>query len=83
MNVVNALKGELPYSLKTAYQTDFDFLKELQHWKSKLPQGIGTAWVKAYQTKYITREARLNCIVDHLASTQHSAEIEWESTAAS
>ena len=49
VNVFNELEGELPYSLKTANQTDSNVIKELQYWKSKLLPGISTALIKVHQ----------------------------------
>ena len=80
IQIYNDLEGELPYSLKAANQTDADVLKELRYWKNKLPSGIIAAWVKSHQARCTTKEARLNRIVDHLASKQHDVEGYWATT---
>ena len=79
VNQFNKLEGNLPYSIKQANTNDADVLQELRHWKSILPIGIQTKWVKAHQSNLTSRPARLNNVVDKLADTQHSSSPPWAS----
>ena len=72
VNKYNELNDDLPFSLTEANESDADVLQEIRHWKSKMLVKITAQWVKAHQHNPTTREARLNNVVDRLASTQHS-----------
>ena len=69
------------YSIATANMADADVLQEIRYWKHSLPIPIAANWVKSHQDECTTREARLNRIVDRLASSmQHNTTGEWAST---
>ena len=62
-----------------ANQTNADVLQELRCLKRDIPVQLTAAWVKSHQDKCDTKEARLNKIVDTLASQQHNKRGEWAS----
>ena len=80
VNKFNLLSGERHYSIATANMADADVLQEIRYWKHSLPIPIAANWVKSHQDECTTREARLNRIVDRLASMQHNTTGEWAST---
>ena len=83
VNKFNQLEGERHYSIATANMVDADALQEIRYWKHRLPIPISASWVKSHQKECLTREARLNRIVDRLASMQHETTGEWASTSTS
>ena len=75
----NKIKGDLPYSITEANNTNADVLQELFMWKNKLSVSLTASWVKAHQSAPTTREGRLNNVVDKSASAQHNTTGKWAS----
>ena len=79
VNKYNALIDQAPFSLTEANKYDANVQQELRHWKVRLPIVFTARWVRAHQRKLITRNARLNNMVDQLASSQHEKTGCWAS----
>ena len=81
VNRFNVLEGHRHYSIASANHSDADIIQELRWWKAHMPIRVHARWVKSHQTNCVTREGRLNCVVDRLAAMQHEATGAWVTTA--
>ena len=77
VNRFNILEGRRHYSIAGANHTDADVLQELRWWKAQMPIQVRVAWFKSHQKNCVTRESRLNRVVDRLAAMQHDATGGW------
>ena len=83
VNRFNVLEGRRHYSIASANHADADVIQELRWWKARMPIQVRAAWVKSHQHNCITREGRLNNVVDRLAAMQHGVTGEWASRTSS
>ena len=83
VNRFNTLEGCKKFSIAGAKQCNANMLHELRCVKAQLPINIQACWVKPHQENFLTREARMNRVVDRLAATQHDKTGNWALRASS
>ena len=83
VNRFNMFEGCKHFSIDGANHCDTDVLHKLRCVKAQLPIDSQVRWVKSHQAQCLTREARLNRVVDRLAATQHDKTGKWASRTSS
>ena len=77
VNRFNKLEGSAHFSISGANHCNANVLRELRCVRAHLPIKSQAQWVKYHQAQCLTREARLNRVVDRLAATQHGKIGTW------